>query len=64
MYWPTSQGDSHLSRNNFGDKIQEAAEGGKTWSYIYDQNHRPTSIIGSNGRITSKVAPSSASNPN
>ncbi len=30
---------------------------GKTWSYLYDQNHHPVSIIDPDGRVTHSETP-------
>ena len=48
----------------YGDKIRETTRIGKTWTYTYDQNHHPLSVINPEGRITHREAPASTSNPN
>jgi YD repeat-containing protein len=48
-----------------GDKIRETSNRtGKTWTYVYDQDHHPLTIIDPNGHITHQEAPHALPNPN
>jgi YD repeat-containing protein len=43
----------------YGDKIREITRTGQTWTYVYDQNHHPLSILYPDGRVTHpETAPS------
>jgi YD repeat-containing protein len=36
----------------YGDKIRETTRTGRTWSYVYDQDHRPLSLIDPECHVT------------
>lgn len=42
--------------NAAGYKIRETSRTGKTWSYVYDPNGHPLSVIDPEGRVTQMVA--------
>jgi YD repeat-containing protein len=56
-----SDGSVYLYRyDSHGDKISETNRIGRTWTYVYDQQQRPISILDPDGRFTHPGQPSNA----